>query len=158
MVCARPHSGYPFPMSNVIYAFRVSDELFRLTTEAIRTRSLATRRFETVSSTALYGLEKFLDMPDFELMLERAATIEDNGENRVGFRIQIDQKALFQAARDRATTDPTTPATARFLLTVSMLCVFDCAIRRRVPTNAKKILTASRAITVYSAQKGGRHD
>lgn len=138
MVCARPHSGYPFPMSNVIYAFRVSDELFRLTTEAIRTRSLATRRFETVSSTALYGLEKFLDMPDFELMLERAATIEDNGENRVGFRIQIDQKALFQAARDRATTDPTTPATARFLLTVSMLCVFDCAIRREVPANAKK--------------------
>ncbi|MGC7532432.1 hypothetical protein ACPWML_25785, partial [Pandoraea pneumonica] len=64
-------------MSNVIYAFRVSDELFRLTTEAIRTRSLATRRFETVSSTALYGREKFLDMPDFELMLERASTIED---------------------------------------------------------------------------------
>lgn len=111
-------------MSQVLYTFKVDRSVFQLAVEAMRIRSLETGLFETVSSTAMKGLEIFVacDHPDELIAMAREADLP--GEHRVTFRIQLHQKDLFQRVRQLAGQDTASPAPVRLTFIIALFAVF----------------------------------
>lgn len=111
-------------MSQVLYTFKVDRSVFKLAVEAMRIRSLETGLFETVSSTAMKGLENFVicDHPGELIAMAREADLP--GEHRVTFRIQLHQKDLFQRARQLAAHDDASLAPVRLTFITALLAAF----------------------------------
>lgn len=111
-------------MSQVIYSFRVGPRLFRLAADAMRAHSIAVERFDSVSATAMKGLDYFLSASNPDEIITKARDFDEAGEIRVTLRVQHSQKELFQAARVRAGTPTGEPATTRLTMTIGLLSVF----------------------------------
>ena len=111
-------------MSQVIYSFRVGPRLFRLAADAMRAHSIAVERFDSVSATAMKGMEYFLSAANPDEITTKARDFDEAGEIRVTLRVQHSQKELFQAARVRAGGASGEAATTRLTMTIGLLSVF----------------------------------
>lgn len=111
-------------MSQVIYTFPFDQSVFRLASEAIRVHSQDSLVFESVSSTALKGMENFLCSAAPASLVAAGLAADRAGEVRITLRIPLHQKPLFQAARDLAArySDHSTPTRLTFV--IALLAVF----------------------------------
>lgn len=111
-------------MSQVIYTFAFDKAVFRLASQAIRIHSHHTLSFESVSATALKGMDIFLSSPDPWALVEEAVSIDQPGDVRVTLRIPLSQKPVFQRARDLAVQYTDHPVPTRLAFIISLLAVF----------------------------------
>lgn len=119
-------------MSQVIYTFTFDKSVFRLASHAIRIHSHHTLAFESVSATALKGMEIFLSMEDPKALVAEALELDLPGDVRVTLRIPLSQKPIFQRARDLAMQYANHPVPTRFAFLTALLAVFhgtsiDCS-------------------------------
>ncbi len=111
-------------MSQVIYTFTFDKSVFRLASHAIRIHSHHTLAFESVSATALKGMEIFLSMEDPKALVAEALELDLPGDVRVTLRIPLSQKPTFQRARDLAMQHVDHPVPTRLAFVTSLLAVF----------------------------------
>lgn len=126
------------PMSQVIYTFTFDKSVFRLASHAIRIHSHHTLAFESVSATALKGMEIFLGAENPEALVAEAAKLDLPGDVRVTLRIPLSQKPTFQHARDLAMQYTDHPVPTRLAFIIALLAVFhgtfsDCS---QIPADA----------------------
>lgn len=119
-------------MSQVIYTFTFDKSVFRLASHAIRIHSHHTLAFESVSATALKGMEIFLSMEDPKALVAEALELDLPGDVRVTLRIPLSQKPIFQRARDLAMQYADHPVPTRLAFVTALLAVFhgtfiDCS-------------------------------
>ena len=119
-------------MSQVIYTFTFDKSVFRLASHAIRIHSHHTLAFESVSATALKGMEIFLSMEDPKALVAEALKLDLPGDVRVTLRIPLSQKPIFQRARDLAMQYADHPVPTRLAFVTALLAVFhgtfiDCS-------------------------------
>ncbi|HJO66406.1 MAG TPA: hypothetical protein QF469_13835 [Sphingomonas sanguinis] len=119
-------------MSQVIYTFTFDKSVFRLACHAIRIHSHHTLAFESVSATALKGMEIFLSMEDPKALVAEALKLDQPGDVRVTLRIPLSQKPIFQRARDLAMQYADHPVPTRLAFVTALLAVFygtfnDCS-------------------------------
>lgn len=119
-------------MSQVIYTFTFDKSVFRLASHAIRIHSHHTLAFESVSATALKGMETFLCAEDPKALVEEAQELDIPGDVRVTLRIPLSQKPMFQQARDLAMQYTDHPVPTRLAFVIALLAVFhgtfkDCS-------------------------------
>ena len=119
-------------MSQVIYTFTFDKSVFRLASHAIRIHSHHTLAFESVSATALKGMEIFLCAEDPQALVEEAQKLDLPGDVRVTLRIPLSQKPMFQQARDLAMQYTVHPVPTRLAFVIALLAVFhgtfkDCS-------------------------------
>lgn len=119
-------------MSQVIYTFTFDKSVFRLASHAIRIHSHHTLAFESVSATALKGMEIFLSMEDPKALVAEALELDLPGDVRVTLRIPLSQKPIFQRARDLAMQHADHPVPTRLAFVTALLAVFhgtfiDCS-------------------------------
>ncbi|RYF11420.1 MAG: hypothetical protein EOO77_19400 [Oxalobacteraceae bacterium] len=119
-------------MSQVIYTFTFDKSVFRLASHAIRIHSHHTLAFESVSATALKGMEIFLCAEDPKALVEEAQELDLPGDVRVTLRIPLSQKPMFQQARDLAMQYTDHPVPTRLAFVIALLAVFhgtfkDCS-------------------------------
>ena len=125
-------------MSQVIYSFRVGPRLFRLAADAMRAHSIAVERFDSISATAMKGLEDFLSATNSDEIVTKAREFDEAGEIRVTLRVQLTQKELFQAARVHAGAASGEPAPTRLTMTIGLLCVFPGIVSTTEGTDSLK--------------------
>ncbi|WP_342659151.1 hypothetical protein NPJ82_15960 (plasmid) [Sphingomonas sp. NY01] len=119
-------------MSQVIYTFTFDKSVFRLASHAIRIHSHHTLAFESVSATALKGMEIFLSMENPKALVAEALKLDLPGDVRVTLRIPLSQKPIFQRARDLAMKHADHPVPTRIAFVTALLAVFhgtfiDCS-------------------------------
>lgn len=119
-------------MSQVIYTFTFDASVFRLASHAIRIHSHHTLAFESVSATALKGMEIFLSAEDPQALVTEALQLDLPGDVRVTLRIPLSQKPVFQQARDLAMQYADHPVPTRLAFVIALLAVFhgtfnDCS-------------------------------
>lgn len=119
-------------MSQVIYTFTFDASVFRLASHAIRIHSHHTLAFESVSATALKGMEIFLSAEDPQALVTEALQLDLPGDVRVTLRIPLSQKPVFQRARDLAMRYADHPVPTRLAFVIALLAVFhgtfnDCS-------------------------------
>lgn len=119
-------------MSQVIYTFPFDESVFRLASEAIRVHSQGSLMFESVSSTALKGMENFLASSDPAGLVAAGLQADLAGAVRITLRIPLHQKELFQRARDLAARYIDHPTPTRLTFIIALLAVFhgtftDCS-------------------------------
>ena len=125
-------------MSQVIYSFRVGPRLFRLAADAMRAHAIAVERFDSISATAMKGLDDFLSATNRDEVVCKAREFDEAGEIRVTLRVQLAQKELFQAARVHAGATLGEPATTRLTMTIGLLCVFPGIVSKSGGTQSLK--------------------
>ena len=125
-------------MSQVIYSFRVGPRLFRLAADAMRAHAIAVERFDSISATAMKGLEHFLSASNPDEIISKAREFDETGEIRVTLRVQHSHKECFQAARVHAGAALGEPATTRLTMTIGLLCIFPSIVSTTDGTQSLK--------------------
>lgn len=119
-------------MSQVLYTFTFDKSVFRFAAQAIRIHSHHTLAFESVSATALKGMEILLSYDDPKALVAEAEQIDQAGDVRVTLRIPLSRKPMFQEARDLVMRYSNHPVSTRLAFLTALLAVFhgtfsDCS-------------------------------